>query len=146
MLARRCVGRTIRVVEGSAEVDEMPQRDRVHRLELAQLFGVRAVWRFAVGHREHRLPRARPDPEGRLEASIAPLTEHRGARESLLRDSIPTEADLVAGAKRLEPGKPRHLGGDPDRGELPAIAAELVDPERRHHLLDALAKRLDQIA
>src|SRR2546421_11285193 len=118
----------------------------MHGLELAQLFGVRPVWRFPVGHRERRLPRARPDPEGGLEPSIAPLAEHRRPREPLLRDPIPPEADLVARAERLESGKPRDLGCDPDRGELPAIAAELVDPERRHDLLDALAKRLDEVA
>ena len=70
------IGRTVRIVERAAEVDEMPQRDRVHSLELAEPLGVRRVRRFAVGDRERRLPCARPDPEGGLEPRVASLTEH----------------------------------------------------------------------
>ena len=37
------------------------------------------------------------------------------------------------------------LGLDPDRGELARIPADLVDPDRRDHLLDALAQRRAEV-
>src|SRR5205807_5710442 len=116
---------------------KMSQRDRVQRLELAQLFRIGRVRRLAIRNRERRLPGARPDPEGRLEPGIAPLAEHRRACESLVGDPVPTEADLVARAERFETHEARDLGRETDRRELPAIAAELVDSEGRHDLLDA---------
>src|SRR5438093_2811768 len=117
----------------------------MHGLELAQLLRVRCVRSLAVRDRERRLPRAWPDPEGGLEPRIAPLAEHRRSGESFLGDALPAKADLVARAERLEADKARDLRREADRRQLATVATELVDPERRHHLLDALPKGLDEV-
>ena len=146
MFPRAGVGGALRVVERAGEVDEMPQRDGMHRLELPQLVGVHRVRRLAVRDRKRGLPRARPDAEGGLKPRVPTFAEHRCARESFLRDALPPESDLVGRAERLKAGEAGYLRSDAHRRKLPAIAAELVYPERRHDLLDALAERLHQIA
>src|SRR5438270_8353838 len=115
-------------------------------LELPQLLGVRRVGSFAVGDREGGLPGAGPDAEGRLESGVAAFAKHRRTRKAFLGDPLPPKSDLVGRAERLEAGEARDLRRDPDRRELPTIAAQLVDPERGHDLLDALAEGLDEIA
>src|SRR4051812_20266190 len=103
VLTRTRVGGAVRVIEGTVEVDEVPQRDRMRGLELAQLLRVRGVRSLAVRDGKSGLPRTRPDPEGRLEPRVATLAEHRRAREALLGDPVPPEPHLVARTERLEP-------------------------------------------
>src|SRR5436190_11361594 len=117
----------------------------MQRLELAQLLRVGPVRRLAVRDGERRLPRARPDAEGGLEPGVAPLAEHRATGEALLGDALPAKADLVGRAERLEANEAGDLGREADRGKLPPVSAQLVDAERRHHLLDALAERFDEV-
>src|SRR6266550_8285456 len=118
----------------------------MQRLEVPQLLGVRRVWRLAVGDRERRLPGPRPDPESRLEPRVATLAEHRRAREAFFGDAVPAEPALIAGAERLETGEARDRGREAHGRELPAVTAELVDPQGRHDLLDPLAEGLEEIA
>ena len=139
VLARAGIRRALGFIERPGEVDEVPQGNRVQCLELPQLLGVRRVRRLAVGDRERGLPSARPDPECRLEPGVATLAEHRRTREAFLGDAVPGEAALIGGAERLQTDKARHLGREADGRDLPAVAAELMDSERRHYLLDALA-------
>src|SRR5438477_12738617 len=112
-------------------------------LELSQLLGVGRVGSFAVGDRERGLPGAGPDAEGRLESGVAAFAKHGRARKAFLGDPLPPKSDLVGRAERLEASEARDLRRDPDRRELPAVTAKLVDPERGHDLLDALAEGLD---
>src|SRR5712691_7678884 len=114
----------------------------MRRLELAQALRVRGVRRFAVRDRECGLPRPRPDAERWLEPRISPLAQHRGPREALLGDALPAEARAIARAERLDPEEPGHVRREPYARELPAVAAELVHPQRGGDLLDALAERL----
>src|SRR6266550_6680759 len=146
VLARTGIRRALGFIEWPGEVDEVPQGDRVQRLELAQLLGVSRVRRLTVGDRERGLPGARPDPECRLEPGVTTLAEHRRTREAFLGDAVPGEAALIGGAERLQTDKARDLGREADGRELPAVAAELMDSEGRHDLLDALAERLEEIA
>ena len=146
VLPRGRVGGAVGIIEWPREVDEVAQRDRVQRLELPQLLGVGRIGRLAVGDRERGLPGARPDPECRLEPGVTTLAEHRCARKAFLRYAVPGESALIGGAERLQTGKARDLRREADGRELPAVATELVDPERRHDLLDALAERLKDIA
>src|SRR5437870_8090596 len=139
VLPRSGIRRALGVVEWPGEVDEVAQRDRMQRLELPQLLGVGRVGRLAVRDRERGLPGARPDPECRLEPGVTTLAEHRRTREAFLGDAVPGEAALIGGAERLQTDEARDLGREADRRELPAVAAELMDSERRHDLLDALA-------
>src|SRR2546430_5794381 len=100
VLARAGIRRALGFIERPGEVDEVPQGDRVQRLELAQLLGVSRVRRLTVGDRERGLPGARPDPECRLEPGVTTLAEHRRTREAFLGDAVPGEAALVGGAER----------------------------------------------
>src|SRR6266566_1858230 len=146
VLARTGIRRALGFIEWPGEVDKVPQGDRVQRLELAQLLRVSRIRRLTVGDRERGLPGARPDPEGRLKTGVAALAEHRRTCESFLGDAVPGESALIGGAERLQTNKARHLGREAHGRELPAVPAELVDSERRHDLLDALAERLEEIA
>ena len=74
-----------------------------------------------------------------LAERVATLAEHRRTREAFLGDAVPGEAALIGGAERLQTDKARDLGREADGRDLPAVAAELMDSERRHDLLDALA-------
>ena len=54
-------------------------------------------------------------------------------------------AALVRGGEGLGLEDLGELGLDPDRGELARVAADLVDPDRRDHLLDPLAQRRAEV-
>src|SRR5258705_52045 len=73
------------------------------------------------------------------------LAEHRPAIEAIGADALPRQAVLVAGTERRDAEHPRDLGRDADRGELAAVAADLMNAERGNDLLHALAQRLDEI-
>ena len=123
----------------------MPQRHGMRPLELLELVGERAIRLLAVRDREPGLPHARVDAEHRLDARRPPLAEHRAAVEAVRADALPRQAALVARAERRDAEHPRDLGRDADRGELPAVAADLVHAEGRDDLLHSLAERLDEV-
>src|SRR6185503_17453194 len=138
-------GRARFLVERRAEVEEMPQRYRMRSLELLELFGEHAVRLLAVRDRQPGLPYARVDTEHRLDARGSPLAQHRPAIEAVGADALPRQAVLVTRAERRDAEHPRDLWRDADRGELPAVSADLVHAERRDDLLHSLAERLDEI-
>src|SRR5438309_4149529 len=109
-------------------------------LELAQALGVRRVRRLTVRDRKRRLPGARPQSKGRLQTRVAPFAQHRRAGEPIVGDPLPTQPRSVAGTEALDADEPRDLGREPNCRDLSAVTAELVDPERREDLVDALAE------
>src|SRR3989442_1407543 len=127
VLAGARVGRMLELaVDRTHEIEQVPQRHRMCGLELAQALRVRPIGGLAVRDGERRLPRAGPDPEGRLEPRVAALAQHRRAVEALLGDALPPQPGLVARAERLEVDEARDLGREPHRRELPPLAAPLV--------------------
>ena len=146
MLAGAGVGRIFGIaIDRPHEVHEMAQRNGMRRLKLAQALRVRRVRRFAVCDRERGLPRPRPDAERRLEPRVSPLAQHRGPREALFGDALPAQPRLIARAERVDPEETGDVRRQPYPGDLPAVAAELVHPQRGGDLLDAFAQRLDEI-
>ena len=111
-------------------------------LELADLGRVVLVGRRPVSGGDRRLVDLRVEAERlrRLRARRRRARIARRASVSASRSAKPTPA---IGGRREGLGLEDlgELGLDPDRGELARVAANLVDADRRDHLLDPLAER-----
>src|SRR5687767_13203432 len=123
----------------------MTQRDGVLALEVFELRRIRVVRRLAVRDRERGLPDPRVEPERMLEPRGSALAEEARALLAITLELGPADAGVLARRERAHAEQPRDVGREADRRERAAVAAQLVHAERRDHLLDPLAERLDEI-
>src|SRR5205823_1213244 len=110
-----------------------------------ELVPIRRVAGLAGRDTERGLPGPRIDAERRLEPSGCPGAELRRPVEAVARDRVPADAGAVARGEGADGEERRNIRREADGGERAAVAADLVHAEGRADLLDALAKRLDEV-
>jgi hypothetical protein len=126
----------------AAQPHDVAHRDRALGLELAYLLRVRGVGGGAVGGRDRRLVDLGVEAERlrRLGRCLC-VAQDAVALVGVGVEIGEPDPTSVRGGEGLGLEDLGQLGLDPDGGELARVAAHLVDPDRRDHLLDPLAQR-----
>ena len=130
-----------------AHAHDVTHRDRALGLEFAHLLGVVPIAAAAVCRSDRRLVDLRVEAERLRRLRRFLLVAHDA--EALVGVGVQIgEADARTGRRGEGLGLEdlRQLGLDPDRRELARVAADLVDADRRDHLLDALRQRRADVA
>lgn len=126
---------------------DVAHRDRALLLQVADLLRVLLVGARPVRGGDRELVDLRIEAERlRRFGRLVVAGERPGALVGVVVELAEAGAAALGRGERLGLEDLRQLRLDPDRGELPRVAAHLVDADRRDHFLDPLGQRVTEVA